>query len=145
MLNVHISTALKPSFNTERNPYGISFFSTHPDIPINKIKFCVVEFVIDSCLMWLSHLLLPNVVFWVKDEWMKKENEHFIFMAENNAQHIILWAGVSTNHLIRMHVFEGLLTEQHNCERNGTGHTSANKRKNHVASVVSACWCTSWF
>jgi hypothetical protein len=136
MLNVHLSTAMKPSFNTEQNRYGISFFSAHCDIPVHKIKFCVVEFVINSCLMWLRHLLLPNVVFWTK------ENEHFIFMAENNAQHITLSAGVSMHHLIGMHVFEGLLMEQHNYERNGTGHTSANQRRNRRASVVSACWCT---
>jgi hypothetical protein len=64
-------------------------------------------------------------------------------MAENNAQHTTLLAGVTTHHLIGRYVFEGLLMEQHTYERTGTGQTSANKRRNHIASMVSACWCAS--
>jgi hypothetical protein len=113
----------------------------------HKIQFCVVKFVNNSCLMWLSHLLLPNVIFWAK------ENEHFIFMAENNAQPITLWAGVSMHHLIGMCIFEGLLMEQSNCERNGTGQTSVTKGESHskcgfsmlVYQLILGClWPPKW-
>jgi len=63
MLNVHISTAMKPSFITEQNRYGISFFTTHPDIPVHKIKFCVVEFVNNSSLMWTETFGAPKCGF----------------------------------------------------------------------------------